>query len=204
MTSPRSTSFWLTSLLTSPITSHSFLATSQLRNLIGISWTCTHNETLSKTKSLTCMLWSYRWIITKCLSKLYGSPLKIFSTSSSLSNTNNNMWFPTLRTLNPFFELQMGLKVLIVASVFNAHLVRNFAAIVQYDKSVSSTNWNSPPSLSFKDTFSQHFVTISIIIQKKKFQQHSVIPTTPKKIPNKPRSNNVTWGTQKPYTIENS
>ena len=114
---------------------------------------------------------SYLSRITKYLSKLHGSLERIRSTSSLSSNMNRTLWDPSLLTVKPLSALQSGLNVLATASILNARLVKNWAAIIHFFEHLSFLKHTSPPP-SFSNRERQFHClarsSIDKIIKKKK------------------------------------
>ena len=76
------------------------------------------------------------------------------------------LWSPKLRTLNPFFERQSGMKVLAIPSMFNALFVRNFVTILNSGELNSSSRQQPEPSFSDKVSRFQLEVRSSMVVRK--------------------------------------
>ena len=126
-------------------------ATDLFLYLIGMLWTWTQKETLSKLSSSTDEFLSKLWVTTSDLSKLYGSVERILPMSSLLSKMKRTLWSPSLWILNPFFARHRGLKVLATTSMFNARRIKKKAAIIYSLDCRSFLMQRSSPSLSERE-----------------------------------------------------
>ena len=91
---------------------------------------CTQNITLLNSISPKSVSFPYRCNTIRRLSKLQGSAAMTFSISFLSSNVNKTVWLLSFLILKPFFNLQMGVKVLAIASTLRARLVKNLVAII--------------------------------------------------------------------------
>ena len=145
---PPSKIFGSISSKTSPNTLPIFFATSVVIYLIRIPWIWTQSFVFSNFISYSEDSFSYRFITTKCLSKLHGSPSKILSTSFFFSKVKRILWSPKLYILKPSLALQSRVKVLAIISMLMARLVRNFAAMENVSMLSPSSKQQPGPSLS--------------------------------------------------------
>lgn len=72
---------------------------------------------------------------------------RIVSTSDSLSKVKSTIWLPRFLILKPLLDHHIGVKVVVMASVFRALLVRKLAAIMETKAAISSYSRNLGPSL---------------------------------------------------------
>ena len=108
---------------------------------------------------------SYCCSTIRCLSKLHDSALRIWSISSLLSKVKRITWSPSFFILKPFFDLQSGVNVLAIASIFSALFVKNLVARTKSVTASSSLIWRLEPS-TFESVRQLHDFVNSSIPQK--------------------------------------
>ena len=149
--------------ITSPRISHIFSATTIFIYCIGMLWTCTQKEVFVKHKSMRANSLSYFCIIIRCLSKLHGSLWRTRFTSALSSKIKRTLCSPWFCTLNPFRARYRGLKVLKMASMFKALLVKNFATMMNSFVLRSPVRQHPGPSFSDKVRWLQFEVKSSMV-----------------------------------------